>query len=134
MEVVEPSVRMDTGCAEGASAMPDLPEPTRDTDLNLLDDEGFDATIRRVQHEGRWYFSVVDVVGILTDSANPGTYWRVLKSRLSAEGGAETVTKCNRLKMRAADGKQRLTDAADTETLLRIIQSVPSPKAEPIKQ
>ena len=74
------------------------------------------------------------MIGVLTDSANPGVYWRVLKSRLKEEGGSEAVTKCNGLKMTAADGKQRITDAADTATLLRIIQSVPSPKAEPVKQ
>lgn len=81
----------------------------------------------------KWYFSVVDVVAVLTESPNPQTYWRVLKKRLKDEGN-ETVTNCNGLKMPAADGKMRLTDVADTEQLLRIIQSVPSPKAEPFKQ
>lgn len=80
----------------------------------------------------KWYFSVVDVVAVLTESPNPQTYWRVLKKRLKNEGN-ETVTNCNGLKMPAADGKMRLTDVADTEQLLRIIQSVPSPKAEPFK-
>ena len=80
----------------------------------------------------KWYFSIVDVVAVLTESPNPQTYWRVLKKRLKDEGN-ETVTNCNGLKMRAADGKMRLTDVADTEQLLRIIQSVPSPKAEPFK-
>lgn len=80
----------------------------------------------------KWYFSVVDVVAVLTESSNPQTYWRVLKKRLKDEGN-ETVTNCNGLKMPAADGKMRLTDVADTEQLLRIIQSVPSPKAEPFK-
>lgn len=80
----------------------------------------------------KWYFSVVDVVAVLTESPNPQTYWRVLKKRLKDEGN-ETVTNCNGLKMSAADGKMRLTDVADTEQLLRIIQSVPSPKAEPFK-
>ena len=79
-----------------------------------------------------WYFSVVDVVAVLTDSENPQTYWRVLKKRLLDEGN-ETVTNCNGLKMIAKDGKMRLTDVADTEQLLRIIQSIPSPKAEPFK-
>ena len=78
------------------------------------------------------YFSIVDVVAVLTESPNPQTYWRVLKKRLKDEGN-ETVTNCNALRMRAADGKMRLTDVADTEQLLRIIQSVPSPKAEPFK-
>jgi DNA-damage-inducible protein D len=90
--------------------------------------------VRRQWHNGAWYFSVVDVVAILTESADPGTYWRVLKHRLQAEGASEVVTNCNRLKMRALDGKLRETDAADVETLLRIIQSIPSPKAEPVKQ
>lgn len=80
-----------------------------------------------------WYFSVVDVVGALTDSPDPRNYWKVLKHRLKEEGD-ETVTNCNRLKMLAPDGKMRLTDVADTKQLLRIIQSIPSPKAEPFKQ
>jgi len=80
----------------------------------------------------KWYFSIVDVVGILSDSENPQIYWRVLKKRLLAEGN-ETVTNCNGLKMPTADGKMRITDVADTEQLFRLIQSVPSPKAEPFK-
>ena len=81
----------------------------------------------------KWYFSVVDVCGVLTDSKDPTAYWRKLKQRLKEEGN-ETVTNCHALKMRAADGKMRLTDVADTEQLFRIIQSIPSPKAEPFKQ
>ena len=81
----------------------------------------------------KWYFAIVDVVEVLTDSANPQTYWRVLKNRLKKEGN-ETVTNCNALKMPAADGKMRLTDVADTQQLFRLIQSIPSPKAEPFKQ
>ena len=94
-----------------------------------------DRKIRTVwdDKEEKWYFSIVDVVAVLTDSENPQTYWRVLKNRLKNEGN-ETVTNCNALKLRAADGKMRLTDVADTEQLFRIIQSIPSPKAEPIKQ
>ena len=72
------------------------------------------------EEKGEWYFSIVDVVAVLTDSPNPQTYWRVLKKRLKDEGN-ETVTSCNALKMTAADGKRRLTDVADTEQLLRII-------------
>ena len=79
-----------------------------------------------------WYFSIVDVIGVLTDSVDPTAYWRKLKQRLKAEGN-ETVTNCHGLKMTAPDGKRRLTDVADTEQLLRIIQSIPSPKAEPFK-
>ena len=81
----------------------------------------------------KWYFSIVDVISILTDSTNPQAYWRKLKQRLIEEGN-ETVTNCHALKMRAADGKVRLTDVADVEQLFRIIQSIPSPKAEPFKQ
>ena len=81
----------------------------------------------------RWLFAIVDIVAALTESQNPQVYWRVLKRRLLAEGN-ETVTNCNALKMTAPDGKQRLTDVADTEQLLRIIQSIPSPKAEPFKR
>jgi len=81
----------------------------------------------------RWLFAVVDVVAALSESQNPQVYWRVLKKRLLDEGN-ETVTNCNGLKMTAADGKQRLTDVADTEQLLRLIQSIPSPKAEPFKR
>ena len=81
----------------------------------------------------KWYFSLVDVVSVLTDSVDATAYWRKLKQRLKEEGN-ETVTNCHGLKMKAADGKMRLTDVADTEQLLRIIQSIPSPKAEPFKQ
>lgn len=93
-----------------------------------------DKKIRTAWNEEteEWYFSVVDVIAVLTDSPNPATYWRVLKKRLKDEGN-ETVTSCNGLKMTAADGKKRMTDVADTEQLLRIIQSIPSPKAEPFK-
>ena len=80
----------------------------------------------------KWYFSVVDVVAVLTKSINARSYWKVLKSRLREEG-SEVVTKCNQLKMQASDGKYYLTDSADTETMLRMIQSIPSPNAEPLK-
>lgn len=82
--------------------------------------------------EEEWYFSVVDVIAVLTDSENPQTYWRVLKKRLKDEGN-ETVTNCNGLKLQAADGKMRETDCLTTAGILRLIQSVPSPKAEPFK-
>lgn len=81
----------------------------------------------------KWYFSIVDVVSVLTDSVDATAYWRKLKQRLKEEGN-ETMTNCHGLKMKATDGKMRLTDVADTEQLLRIIQSIPSPKAEPFKQ
>jgi len=79
-----------------------------------------------------WYFSVVDVIEILTESINPNNYWKVLKHRLKKEG-SQLVTKCNQLKLLASDGKKYLTDVADTENILRLIQSIPSPKAEPFK-
>ena len=81
----------------------------------------------------KWYFSVVDVIAILTDSATPRNYWKVLKNRLKKEGN-ESVINCNQLKLLSSDGKRYLTDVADQEQLFRIIQSVPSPKAEPFKQ
>jgi DNA-damage-inducible protein D len=83
--------------------------------------------------EEKWYFAIADVIAVLTDSVDPGAYWRKLKERLKTEGN-ETVTNCHGLKMTAADGKQRMTDVADTEQLLRLIQSIPSPKAEPFKR
>ena len=91
--------------------------------------------IRRHWNEKKekWNFSVVDVVLALTSSSNPQVYWRVLKKRLLNEGSNETVTKCNGLKMIASDGKMRVTDVADTEIILRLIQSIPSPSAEPFK-
>jgi len=84
------------------------------------------------EEEEKWYFSIVDVVGVLSESIDPQAYWRKLKQRLKEEGN-ETVTNCHGLKMLAADGKMRLTDVADTEQLFRLIQSIPSPKAEPFK-
>ena len=80
----------------------------------------------------KWYFSIVDVVGVLTDSPNPNNYWKVLKHRLVKEG-SQLVTNCNQLKMQSSDGKFYKTDVADTEQLFRLIQSIPSPKAEPLK-
>lgn len=98
--------------------------------IQLFEDQPIRTAWDAEQEE--WYFSVVDVIRILTDSPNPQTYWRVMKKRLKDEGN-ETVTNCNALKMSAADGKKRMTDVATTEQLLRIIQSIPSPKAEPFK-
>lgn len=96
-----------------------------------------DKKVRTVwdDEQEKWYFAIVDVIAILTDNDYQGArnYWKVLKNRLAKEGN-EPVTNCNRLKLRAADGKMRQTDVADTEQLFRIIQSVPSPKAEPFKQ
>ncbi|OYX86467.1 MAG: hypothetical protein B7Y83_01305 [Flavobacteriales bacterium 32-34-25] len=84
------------------------------------------------QDSEKWFFSIVDIISVLTESVDPTAYWRKLKQRLKAEGN-ETVTNCHGLKMKAIDGKMRLTDVADTEQLFRLIQSIPSPKAEPFK-
>jgi hypothetical protein len=106
---------------------------TKETALQLFEQK----QVRSLWDEGeeKWYFSIVDVIGILTnqnDHQGARNYWKVLKSRLLKEGN-ETVTNCNRLKLVAEDGKMRMTDVADTEQLFRLIQSVPSPKAEPFK-
>lgn len=92
-----------------------------------------EKTIRRTWHNEEWWFSVADVCGVLTESADPGAYWRKLKQRLTAEG-SEVVTNCHGLKLLAPDGKERITDCANTEGLFRIIQSIPSPRAEPFKR
>jgi hypothetical protein len=104
---------------------------TKETAIKLFEQK----QIRSIwnDNEEKWYFSIVDVIATLTDSPNPQVYWRVLKKRLKDEGN-ETVTNCNGLKMQAPDGKLRLTDVADTEQLFRLIQSIPSPKAEPLKR
>ena len=101
-----------------------------DNKIQLYEDQQIRSAWDEEKQE--WYFSVVDVIAVLTDSADPNAYWRKLKQRLKAEGN-ETVTNCHGLKMKAADGKRRKTDVASTEQLLRLIQSVPSPKAEPFK-
>ncbi len=90
--------------------------------------------IRRQLYNGEWWFAVADVVAVLTDSTDAGAYWRKLKQRLVAEGSEQTVTNCHGLKMTAADGKKRVTDAMKTDDLFRLIQSIPSKKAEPFKR
>jgi len=104
---------------------------SKQTDIKIFEDKKV-RTLWDAENE-KWYLSIVDVIAVLTDSPNPQVYWRVLKKRLKDEGN-ETVTNCNALKMPASDGKMRLTDVADTEQLFRLIQSIPSPKAEPFKQ
>lgn len=99
-------------------------------DIKLFDNKKIRSSWNK--EEEKWYFSIVDIIEILTESINPQVYWRVLKKRMLAEGN-ETVTNCNGLKMVASDGKYRITNVADTEQLLRLIQSIPSPKAEPFK-
>jgi hypothetical protein len=98
--------------------------------IKIFEDKNV-RTVWDVEQE-KWYFSIVDVIAVLTDSPNPQVYWRVMKKRLRDEGN-ETVTNCNGLKMQAADGKMRMTDVADAGQLFRLIQSIPSPKAEPFK-
>ncbi len=90
--------------------------------------------IRRLWHGNEWVFSVIDIVAALTDSANPRDYWYKMKIRVKEEDGFEPSTVCRQLKMEAPDGKKRFTDCANTEGVLRIIQSIPSPKAEPFKR
>lgn len=109
-----------------------MDEPMKN-EIQLFEDQKIRVAWDAEREE--WYFSIVDVVGVLTDSPDYNTgrkYWNKLKQRLKDEG-SELVTNCHQLKMRAADGKNRLTDVADTEQLLRIIQSIPSKKAEPLK-
>ena len=103
---------------------------TKETAIKLFEQK----QVRSVwdAEQEKWYFSIVDVIGVLTESIDQQTYWRKLKQRLKEEGN-ETVTNCHGLKMPAADGKMRMTDVADTPQLFRLIQSVPSPKAEPFK-
>ncbi len=103
---------------------------TKDTAIKLFNDK--QIRTHWDDEQEKWFFSIVDVVGILSESVDPQSYWRKLKQRLKEEGN-ETVTNCHGLKMMAADGKMRLTDVADAEQLFRLIQSVPSPKAEPFK-
>jgi hypothetical protein len=103
---------------------------TKETAIKLFEEK----QVRSVwdAEQEKWYISIVDVIAVLTESIDPSAYWRKLKQRLKEEGN-ETVTNCHGLKMLAADGKMRMTDVADTEQLFRLIQSIPSPKAEPFK-
>ncbi len=103
---------------------------TKENAIKLFQDQR--VRVHWHNNNEKWYFSIVDVVGLLTNSINPNAYWRKFKERLKKEGN-ETVTNCHGLKMIAADGKMRMTDVADTEQLLRLIQSIPSPNAEPFK-
>ncbi|MCK6610886.1 MAG: Bro-N domain-containing protein [Bacteroidia bacterium] len=104
---------------------------SKQTDIKLFEDK----KVRTLwdEEKEKWYLSIVDVIAVLTDSPNPRKYWSVLKTRLKAEG-SQLATNCSQLKMQSADGKYYLTDVADTEQLFRLIQSIPSPKAEPFKQ
>ncbi len=90
--------------------------------------------IRKLLHDGEWWFSIIDIIEVLTDSNRPRKYWNDLKKKLAQEGYDKVFEKIGRLKMPAPDGKMRLTDCADTETMFRVIQSIPSPKVEPFKR
>lgn len=103
---------------------------TKENTIKLFDEKPV-RTVWDAEYE-KWYISIIDVVGILTDSSNPRKYWSVLKTRLKAEG-SQLATNCSQLKMQSADGKFYKTDVADAEQLFRLIQSIPSPKAEPFK-
>lgn len=103
---------------------------TKETAIKLFNEK--QIRTHWAHEQEKWYFSIVDVVGVLSESENPNNYWKVLKSRLKKEGN-ELVTNCNQLKMQSSDGKFYKTDVADTEQLFRLIQSIPSPKAEPFK-
>jgi hypothetical protein len=103
---------------------------SKNTAIKLFEEKQIRSTWD--ENEEKWYFSIVDIVGVLSDSPNPNNYWKVLKNRLKKEG-SELVTNCNQLKMLSSDGKFYKTDVADTQQLLRLIQSIPSPKAEPFK-
>ena len=103
---------------------------TKETAIKLFQDQK--VRVHWDNDNEKWYFSIIDVIGVLTESENPRKYWSVLKTRLKKEE-SEVATNCSRLKMQATDGKMRMTDVADTEQLLRLIQSIPSPKAEPFK-
>jgi hypothetical protein len=103
---------------------------TKETAIRLFEDKR--VRVHWDQDQELWLFSIIDVIGVLTESANPRKYWSVLKTRLKKEG-SEVATNCSRLKLMSVDGKMRVTDVASTEQLLRLIQSIPSPKAEPFK-
>ncbi|MFN9381613.1 MAG: BRO family protein, partial [Bacteroidota bacterium] len=103
---------------------------SKQTEIKIFDDK--QVRTHWDSEQEKWFIDIVDVIALLTESPNPQVYWRVMKKRLLDEGN-ETVTNCNGLKMLAADGKMRMTDVADTEQLFRLIQSIPSPKAEPFK-
>lgn len=103
---------------------------TQDNTIALFEEK----RIRKIWHDNQWYFSVVDVAGVLTDSTNPRDYWYKMKIRVELEDGIELSTICRQFRLDAPDGKKRETDCANTEWILRIIQSIPSPKAEPFKR
>ena len=118
------------GDAVSAGAATAPREAPRLSEMHLF--EGREIRSVWSEDEEDWYFSIIDVVEVLTDSPKPQTYWRVLKKRLKDEGN-QSVTNCNALKMRATDGKMRLTDVGNTEQVLRLVQIIPSRKAEPFK-
>lgn len=106
-----------------------MPDSQKNLDLALFEQK----QLRRVWHKEEWYYSITDVIAILTDSTNPNTYWKVLKSRAKSEGLDETLVHIEPLKLKSQDGRFRLTDTANRQTLLRLIQSIPSPRVEPFR-
>ena len=116
----------------GFTSLSDHEAGTAEGKIAVTELEGY--SLRRIWHNGEWWHSVVDVVGALSESSDGRNYWKVLKKRLKEEGSDQSVTNCNQLKLPAADGKNYKTDCATTNTLFRIVQSVPSRRAEPIKQ
>ncbi len=102
-------------------------------DLIPFEESGNTKDVRRVWHKGEWYYSVIDLVGVLTDSHQPRTYWNKIKVRASTEGFEETIQQVVQLRLKSPDGKFRLTDTATRQTMLRIIQAIPSPRAEPVR-
>ena len=107
-----------------------MEEVQGNTDVSLFEQK----QLRRLWHKGEWYYSIADVIAVLTDSPNPRHYWTVLKKRLEGEGFDEMLAQIEQLKLQSQDKRLRLTDVANRQTILRIIQSIPSPKAEPFKQ
>jgi DNA-damage-inducible protein D len=101
----------------------------KDLELSLFEQR----QLRRVWHKGEWYYSITDVIAVLTDSPNPRNYWSMLKARAKTEGLDEALVQIESLKLKSPDGRLRLTDTANRQTLLRILQSIPSPKAEPFR-
>src|SRR5258708_38317686 len=108
-----------------------MPEEEKHLDLTLFDQNL--PNLRRLWHKGEWYYSITDVIAILTDSKYPRPYWGKLKERAQSEGFDEALVQIEPLKLKSTDGRFRLTDTANRQTLLRIIQSIPSPKAEPFR-
>ena len=110
-----------------------MAEEHNNRDLSIFDQKFEQKQLRRIWHKGEWYYSIIDVIDALTDSAEPRKYWVALKNRAKSEGFDEALAKIEQLRLKSPDGRFRLTDTSNRETLLRIIQSIPSPRAEPFR-